>query len=312
MAFGHVELAAREEFLVRIGTLIHGVPCHRRDGAALLGVHGRDPHVFMADLAEHGLLAAVGLGAERRALQDLAQVVGLIGRETVVQRRGGKDRRIRTAPADDHIGAGLQQLQVGLHARHRHDAVRGVQLRFNQIGIAVQARDGGAGAHLAAHELRVDFGIEVADLEGLQAMLLRQFLDDADIQVDPAVRAGVARGSDDHRHALRARGQQHLLQVVALPGFGAGGGVGAQGHGTDIVAARIGGDVIGLPTHAGLETLGTQGREAQVSIRTNNSQGAHLSDSGVVIQGHADRGLVVNANTVPDRRREENPDKSRH
>ena len=104
-------------------------------------------HVVRGDLAQHRLLAAVRLGAERRAFEHLAEVVRLVLGKAVMDRRRGEHAAVAAAPADDHVRALLQQLDERMHAGHRDDALGRVELGLGQRACAVEPRDRLAGAH---------------------------------------------------------------------------------------------------------------------------------------------------------------------
>jgi hypothetical protein len=97
---------------------------------------------------------------------------------------------------------------------------------------------------MRAAALLVDFRVEVAEPERAQAVLRRELADDLHVEVDAAVRSGVAGGADDHRHAeLREASsicsrscvcQASGLVEVSLP----------SGIGPDVVAAGIRCDVV--------------------------------------------------------------------
>ena len=82
-----------------------------------------------------------------------------------MDRRRGEHAAVAAAPADDHVGALLEQSDERMHARHRDDALGGVELGFGQRRVAFEPRDRLAGAHPAPQVLHVDLGIEVAEPE---------------------------------------------------------------------------------------------------------------------------------------------------
>jgi hypothetical protein len=246
-------------------------------------------HVLARDLAQHGFLAAIGFGAERGALQHLAQVVGVVGGEAVVQRRRGKERGVGTAPADDDVGPHLEQAPVGVHAGHGDDARGRIELGLGQVGEALEPAHARAVTQALAHPLGAHLRVEPPEPERRQAVLRGQLPDDPAVQVHPAVRARVPGRADDHRHPQPARSQQHLLEVVALPAFRAAGGVGAQRHRADVVAAGVGGDDVRAGVDAELEARRTQGRETEVSVRADDLQGMHVGTGGSKAAGRSGR-----------------------
>jgi hypothetical protein len=106
-------------------------------------------------------------------------------------------------------------------------------------------------------------------------MLLRELADDAQVQVDPAVRPGIAGRADDHRHAKLARRDEHELEVVRLPRKRARRRVGAEGNGPDVIAPGVRGDAIGTRSDAEAEALFARGREAQVPVRADDAHRLH-------------------------------------
>ena len=205
--------------------------------------------------------------------------------KAVVQRRRGKQCRIRAATANDHIGALSQQFDERMHAGHRHDAFRGIEFGLGQIRIAVQAADRTAAAYGFSHALLGDFRIKIAQPERRQLMFFGQRLDHADVHVYAAVRAGVARRADDHGHTQLAGSQQHVLKILPLPGLGAGGGIRAQRDRADIVTARIGRNIVRAGLNAQLKTFGSQRRKAEVAVRADDLQGFHTMAGGLFPAG---------------------------
>src|SRR5690606_3868463 len=112
--------------------------------------------------------------------------------------------------------------------------------------------------------------------EGCQTVLCGDVADDLHIHVDAAVRAGVAGRADQHGNADAARGEQHFLEVMLLPGARACTAVIAERHGADVVAAGVGGDEIGAGFHREAEAFGLEGREAQVAVRADDPDGWHV------------------------------------
>src|SRR6185503_2465942 len=277
-ALGHVERAAGDVLEVRIRSLVHGVPGDGGNGAALIRMHRSHPHLVGGHFAEHGFLAAIRLGAERGAFEDLAQVIGLRLRKAVVDRRRGENAAVGAAPADDHVGALLQELEERMNAGHGDDPLGRIQFNFRQILVRIQAQDALARPHLPAHVLLVDFGIKVAELEAPQAVLLGELLDDAHVEIDAAVRAGVAGRTDNTRRAGGARGEQHLLEVVRLPREGTGRSVAAERDRADVVAPGVRRDVVGARSDAELEALDADRCETEVAVRTDDLQTIALHD----------------------------------
>ena len=89
-----------------------------------------------------------------------------------------------------------------------------------------------------------DFGIEVADLELRDPVLLRELLDDRHELVDAAVAAGVAGRADDERNAFLARCREEKLELLAREV--AHRRVLAEIDGARIGAAGVGHDVVGV------------------------------------------------------------------
>jgi hypothetical protein len=112
-----------------------------------------------------------------------------------------------------------------------------------------------SGTHPSPQEVLVHVRIEIADAKRFQSMLRGEVLDDLHVKVDATVRPGVAAGADDHRHAKLTRRQQHVLKVLGLPTERAGRRVRAERHRTDVVATRVGGNVIRRSSDAEPETL---------------------------------------------------------
>ena len=110
-------------------------------------MHRGDLDRVRGDLAQHGLLAAIGLGAERRALEHLAEVVRLVFGKAVMNGRRGEHAAVAAASADDDVGALLEQPDERMHARHRDDALGGVELGLGQRRVAFEPGDRLARAH---------------------------------------------------------------------------------------------------------------------------------------------------------------------
>ena len=89
--------------------------------------------------------------------------------KAVMDRGCGEHAAVAAAAADDHVGALLQQLDERMHAGHRDDSLRRVELGLGQRLMRLESRDRFAGAHAPPQVLLADFGIEIADLEARQA-----------------------------------------------------------------------------------------------------------------------------------------------
>src|SRR5262249_35902726 len=231
-ALAHVDVPAQEVFVVGIAPLVHGVGGHRGHGAALLRQHGRDLDVLHRDLAHDRFLPGVRLGAEGRALHDLAVEVGERLRVPLPDRGRREDGAVAAAPADDDVRPQVQQLDEGVHPGQGDDVVGGVELGQRQVRPPVEAAHGVAGPDASAYQLLRDLGVEIAELEAGDPVALGQRLDDVHVAVDPAVAAGVPRRSDHHRQSEAAGADQHDLDVVRLPGGRAHAGGGPQPHRT--------------------------------------------------------------------------------
>ena len=131
--------------------------------------------------------------------------------KAVMERRRGKQSRIRAATANDHVSALSQQFDERMHAGHGHDAVRGVEFGLSQICVAIQAADRTAAAYGFSHTLFGDLRIKIAQPKRRQLMFFSQLLNHVHIHVHAAVRAGVTRRADDHGHAQFSGSQQHVL-----------------------------------------------------------------------------------------------------
>ena len=243
----------------------------RRDRTALRRMHCRHAYLVFTDLAQHRFLAAVRLGAKRCALEHLAEVIRLRFREAMMDRRRRENAAIAAAPADDHVGALLQQVDERVDAGHRDNSFGRVELRFGERRARVEAFDDGAATHASQQRLFVELRIEIANVEARQPMLRGKLADDSHVEIDAAVRAGVARRSDDHRHAEPPCREQHVLEVLRLPSERARRRVGTKRHRPDVIASRIGRDVIGLRRDASFEAFGAKRRKAKMSVRTNDA-----------------------------------------
>ena len=240
-------------------------------------MHCRHHDGVRGNLAQHRFLAPVRLGAERRALEHLAEVVRVVFGKAMMKRRRRKHAAVAAPPADDHVGALLEQLDEWMYARHRDYPLRGVELGFGQCRVALEPQYDLAGAHAASQVLATDLGVEVADLEFRQLMLRGKLPDDVHEEVDAAVGAGVAGRPDDHRHAQLPRGEQHVLQILGLPGERTGRGVGAERNRTDVVATGVGRDVVGTRRDAAPKALDPDGGESQVPVGADDAQRMHDS-----------------------------------
>ena len=275
-AAGHVERAAGEVLVEGVGPLVHGVPGDRGDRAALLRVHGGDRDVVVRDRADDGFLGHVGLGAERGALEHLAEVVGVVLGKALVEGGRGEDGGVAAAAADDDVGPALQRLDERVHAGHGDDPIRAVQLFRGERRSAVQTLDHVAALHPAAQVLPVQLGVEGHQLEGLETVLAAEVADHTDVHVDAAVGAGVARGADHHRHPLLARGEQHQLEVVLLPVVGADARVAAERPRPDVVAARVAAVVVGPGLGPDPEAALLGRGETHVPVGADDAQGCLL------------------------------------
>ena len=86
----------------------------------------------------------------------------MILRKSVMDRRCGEHAAVAAAPADDHVGALAQQLDERMHAGHRDDPLRRVELGLGQRLVRLESRDRFTGAHARPQVLLADFGIEGA------------------------------------------------------------------------------------------------------------------------------------------------------
>ena len=259
-------------FLERVGAFIHCVAGDRGDRAALLGQHCRDLDIVHRDLAKHRLLRGVRLGTERGAFQKLAGEIGQRRRKAAADRRRREDRAIAAAPADDHVGVGIEQFNIGVDARDRDDMAGSIERRKVERRPPVEPFDSLAGEHAAPQFRRRDLRIEIAQAKLRQAMLRGDVADHRDEQIDAAVAAGVARRADDHRHAEPARSEQHRFQILVLPLPRARRDVGSERPGADVAGAGIGADHIRLGGAADREAAGLDRREAEMPIRAQKAQ----------------------------------------
>src|SRR5580704_2190323 len=106
--------------------------------------------------------------------------------------------------------------------------------------------------------------------ESRQCVLASEVLDDLHEHVHAAVRACIAGRPDDHRYTEATRGEQHVLQIMRLPGERTRRDVGAEGTGADVAGAGIGADQIRLGRDADLEAAGLDRCETQVPIGTDD------------------------------------------
>src|SRR5260370_5563881 len=197
-ALVHIDVAAEEVFIKRVGPLIHRMSRDRGDRAALLRPQRGHLEVLHRDLAQHRFLAGVGLRAKRRAFEHLAGEVSEPCGEALTYRRRRKDGAVAAAAADDDIGAPVQQLDVRVHPGHRHDTVGSAEGRQVERRPSVEPVDRVAPRDLAAQIVLTDLRVEIADAEPRQAVLAGEVLYDADEPVDPAIAAGVGGRPDAH------------------------------------------------------------------------------------------------------------------
>ena len=113
----------------------------------------------------------------------------------------GEHTAVAASAGDDHLRAPLQQVDEGMDAGHRHDPRRRIEFGLGERHVTLEARDDFTGTHAAPQVFLIHFGVEIAETEWFQPMPGGELLDDSDVQIDAAVRAGVSRGTDDHRHA---------------------------------------------------------------------------------------------------------------
>ena len=66
-----------------------------------------------------------------------------------------------------------------------------------------------------------------------------------------------------------------MLEVLGLPTEWAGRRIGAERHRADVVAAGIGGNVMGSGRDAEFETFDAKWRKPQVPVRTNDTKRMH-------------------------------------
>src|SRR5439155_6065987 len=116
-------------------------------------------------------------------------------------RRCRKDRAIAAAPADDHVGAFVEELNVRVDPSHGDDTLGRVQGGEVERRPRVEPRDLVASLDAPTQRILADLRIEITDAKPGQPVLLRKLANDADEQIDPAVAAGIAGRADDHRHA---------------------------------------------------------------------------------------------------------------
>src|SRR5436190_23464316 len=102
-------------------------------------------------------------------------------------------------------------------------------------------------------------------------MLRGELLDDPHVEIDTAVRAGVAGGADDHGDAELPRREQHVLKVVRLPCEWAGRCVGPERHRADVIAPGVGGDIVRSRRDTDLEAPDAKRRKSEVAVRTTNA-----------------------------------------
>ena len=135
----------------------------------------------------------------------------------------------------------------------------------------------------------VDLGIEISDPKLGHAVLARQIGDHRDIEIDPAVGAGISSGPDNHRHAEPARGEQHRLEVLLLPLPRARRNVRPEWHRPDIARPGIGANQIRLAMAANAEAARLDRREAEMPVRAYNTQRVVGGTCVLYRCGHASR-----------------------
>ena len=264
---GHVEDAARHVFEERAGSLVHGVARHRGHGAALARVHRGDRDGVRGHGAEDTLLAHEGLGGERRALQHLAQVVRAGFGKARADRRRREEAGVARPAGDDHVGALAERLDDRLDPHHRDQPIRAREHRGREVGSAVEALDPDAASKPPGYLVTAHLGEDRGQIEGREPVAPRQLADDLGVLVHAAIGARVGCRADDHRHAESASGQQHQLEVVPLPLFGATVLVRAERLRADVAASRVGHDRVGPAGHADLEAASLDRREPEVARR---------------------------------------------
>src|SRR5688572_32983903 len=90
--------------------------------------------------------------------------------------RTGGEVDVAAAARDDHVRAHLEKLAERLRARDRDDPRRLVDLVFREVRKAAQAGQLLARLQLSLEEFLRDFGVEVADLELRDPVLLGELL----------------------------------------------------------------------------------------------------------------------------------------
>ena len=120
-------------------------------------------HGIGAHLAEHGLLAAVRLGAERGAFQHLAEVVRLRLGKAVVDRGRSEHATVAAAAADDHVRALLQQIDERMDAGHRDDPFGRVEFGLGERAMPFEPCTISPARIRRRRTSLSDFGIEIAE-----------------------------------------------------------------------------------------------------------------------------------------------------
>ena len=187
-------------------------------------------------------------------------------------RRRGEDRAVAAAPADDHVGALVEQLDVGMHARPPRRCGRSPRAWRRRAPDAHRGRDRLAGLDRGAQLVLRHLGIEPAERNAGNPCLRASSWMMPTNRSTRLLRAGVAGRADDHRHAEPPRRQQHLLEIVRLPGQRAGRGVGAQRHRPDIAGPELAQIRSGSDVDADIEAAGLDRREAEMPVGADDAQ----------------------------------------
>ena len=201
--------------------------------------------------------------------------------KAVMDRRRGENAAVAAAPADDDVGAASSSLMNGCTPAIA--TIRSVASSSASVSasIAFQPRDRFTGTHASPQVLPADLRVEVAELESRQTRAsAARSLDDPHVEVDAAVGAGVARRADDHRHPELARRQQHVLEIVRLPGARARRGIGPERNRADVVAAGVGRDAVRPRRDAKPEAFDADRRKTQVPVRADDAKRAHEPIAG--------------------------------
>ena len=125
-------------------------------------MHGGHDHIVVRDGTHDGLLPAIRLRTEGCAFEHLAEIVSLVGGETMMQRRRCKYGGVRAAPTDDHVGPLPQQLNERVNACHRDYSISSLELGLREIGKAIESEDAAARSNLRKHVLLAHLRVEVA------------------------------------------------------------------------------------------------------------------------------------------------------